>query len=454
MTEIINPSILSGFMELLPEDQVLFDRIKDSIEDRFQLYGFWPLDTPAIEKNEILFAKGGGETTKQIYRIEKGENSQEQSLRFDLTVPLARYVAQHSSELSFPFRRYQIAKVYRGERSQKGRYREFYQCDIDIVGRDRLDIRNDAEIPSVIYDIFRSLNLGGVTIHVNNRRLLNGYFSLLAIEDPVNVLRSIDKLAKIGREKVADLLTDYGVKEDQQEELFRFLREEEDNRALISRLESTVESYRTEEGQMETPAFLQFKEGVEDLVTVYKLMQEFGVPESAIKLDLSITRGLDYYTGTVFESFLVGHEEIGSVCSGGRYDDLASNFTKEKLPGIGVSIGLTRLFYQLTQAGLLETDKGDYITALVIPMSDEDLSYSIGLLNDLRSAGVRSQIYLEEGKMKKRFTYADQLGARYALIIGESERSGSALTIKDLKKGEQKTMPREEGLAFLKEARA
>lgn len=442
MTDIITPSILSGFMELLPEDQVLFNKLKDTIKDKFELYGFWPLDTPTIEKSEILFAKGGGETTKQIYRIDKGESTQEQALRFDLTVPLARYVAQHASELNFPFRRYQIAKVFRGERSQKGRYREFYQCDIDIVGRDKLSLDNDAEIPAVIYEIFSSLGLSQVTIHVNNRRLLNGFMAHLGITNSEEVLRTIDKLAKIGEEKVREILTDIGLSVKQADDLFRFVEGRESNQAVLDHL-------RDVKNQVSPDS--DYIRGLDELTQVYEMMQVFGIPEQAIKIDLSITRGLDYYTGTVYECFLKDYESIGSVCSGGRYDDLASNFTKEHLPGIGVSIGLTRLFYQLQAAKLVEAEKGDFIQVMVMPLGEEDKTYAIQVINKLREAGVRSQIYLEDGKVKKKFNYADHLGARYVLLVGESEREQQKVSIKDLESGEQKTFKVDEAIALLRD---
>ncbi len=443
MTEIIAPSVLSGFMELLPEDQVLFNRIKDTIKEKFELYGFWPLDTPAIEKSEILFAKGGGETTKQIYRIDKGESTQDQALRFDLTVPLARYVAQHANELSFPFRRYQIAKVFRGERSQKGRYREFYQCDIDIVGRDKLSLDNDAEIPAVIFEIFNTLGLSQVMIHMNNRRLLNGYLVHLGIQEGEEVLRAVDKLTKIGEDKVREILFDIGLRDKQVKDLFAFVQPRGSNQATLTHLKSLGNSIDTDS---------DYLRGLDELIQVYEKMQAFGIPEEAIMIDLAITRGLDYYTGTVFECFLKNYESIGSVCSGGRYDDLASNFTKEHLPGIGVSIGLTRLFYQLQAADLVKVEKGDFITVLVMPLGEEDKEYAIEVINQLRNKGVRSQIYLEDGKVKKKFNYADHIGARFVLLVGESERENRQVSLKDLKSGEQTSFSLTEAISLLKDA--
>lgn len=442
MTNIIQPSILPGFMELLPEDQVLFNQMKNTIEQNFKLYGFWPLDTPAIEKADILLAKGGGETSKQIYRIERADHSQDQALRFDLTVPLARYVAQHSYELSFPFRRYQIAKVYRGERSQKGRYREFYQCDIDIVGRDHLSLINDAEIPAVINKIFQKFALAKPIFHINHRGLLNGFFASLGISDSTEVLRAIDKLDKIGKEGVQELLEDENLSSEQIHSIFDFLSIQGTNEEKLKELGEMAEKNDLKE---------EFVQGLSELKEVYAHMIAFGIGEDRIDVDLSICRGLDYYTGMVYETFLEGYEGIGSVCSGGRYDNLASNFTKEKLPGVGLSIGLTRLFYQLRTADLIRPEKGDYLAVLVMPMSNEDLDYSIKVINAFREVGIISQLYTEKAKMKKKFSYADSIGARYALIIGESERKESKVSIKDLSSGIQKAMSLNEAIDLVQE---
>lgn len=443
---MIQPSILPGFMELLPEEQVLFEHVKQAIEKTYQRYGFWPLDTPAIEKNEILFAKGGGETTKQIYHIEKGENSADQSLRFDLTVPLARYVAQHTSELSFPFRRYHIGKVYRGERNQKGRYREFYQADVDVIGLDNLSVINDAECPAVIYDVFQALEIPGVHIHINHRGMLNGFFTSLGIRDALEVLHAIDKLAKIGADAVADLLEMNGVNPKQQEEIFRFIGLTDDRPA-----EERLEAYAASLPE-DAPGAEEFKQGWADLQTIIKAMQGFGMPKEAIVLDLSITRGLDYYTGVVYETFIEGYESIGSVASGGRYDDLASNFTKQKMPGVGISIGLTRLFYQLRQADLIRPKKGDYITALIIPMSAEELDFALECVHALRKEGITVQLYTETGRMKKKFSYADAEGVRFTIILGESERKEKKISLKNMESGEQTTMTLAEAVDIMRDA--
>ena len=437
MTDIVNPSVLPGFMELLPEDQLVFNKMREIIEKNFIKYGFFPLDTPVIEKEEVLLSKGGGETQKQIFKIDK--QSRKQALRFDLTVPLARYVALNANELSFPFRRYQIGKVYRGERNQRGRYKEFFQCDIDIIGNEKLGIYNDAEIPAVIYSVFRDMNFTDLQFHLNNRKLLNGFFESLGIEDMEASLRAIDKLAKIGEDKVREELLEAGLNDGQINEIYKFIKDRESNQEVLELLDS----YEIENEL--------FKTGLEELKTVYEYMQKFGIPEDNIRLNLSITRGLDYYTGTVYETFLVGYESIGSVCSGGRYEDLASNFTKQKYPGIGLSIGLTRLYYQLNEAGLLNFmgDKG-YIMALVIPMDESNLDYSIDVVDSLRKLDIRSQIYTEKAKMKKKFQYADRINADYAVIIGESEMEENKVSLRNMKTGEQEIIDKEKLGDFLK----
>ena len=336
---IVKPSILPGFMELLPEEQKLFDNMKNTIEENFIKYGFVNIDTPLIEKEEILLSKGGGETSKQIYRIDK--ESTAQALRFDLTVSLARYVAMHQENLHFPFRRYQIGKVYRGERNQKGRYREFYQCDIDIIGNENLDLANDAELPSLIFNIFKDLGFSELVFKINNRKLLQGFLESLSINKFEEVLRTIDKLAKIGEDKTKDLLRGFEISDENIEKIFDFIRSEDSNEKSLEKLDN----YQIENEK--------FKEGVKELKEVYQYMQDFNLPSENVKIDFTITRGLDYYTGTVYETYLKDYEEIGAVCSGGRYDDLANNFTKKKFPGVGLSLGLTRLFYQLNEASLL-----------------------------------------------------------------------------------------------------
>lgn len=425
---MIQPSILPGMMELLPEEQLLFDKIKNTIEKTFKKYAFLPIDTPVMEKLEILLAKGGGETQKQIYRLEKGNT--EIGLRFDLTVPLARYVAQHFSELQFPFRRYHIGKVYRGERNRKGRYREFYQCDIDIIGHNSLSIYNDAEIPGVMAEIFKELKLD-FTFRYNNRKVMNGFFKSLEIDDFTSMLRIIDKIGKIGEEAVREELSESGLNEDSVEKIIHFI-------SFKGSDDETIQFLKDLNIQEEL-----FNQGLEELEFVYQQMLAFNIAVENIKIDLSITRGLDYYTGSVFETFLKGHEEIGSICSGGRYDDLASNYTKQVLPGIGLSIGLTRLFYKLQEDNLLQMESVHSCNALILPMKGFEKE-GIDLLNNLRDRDKIVQIYLEGGKMKKQFAYADSLNVPYVIILGEEEIKNQVFSVKNMETGEQSSKNIEE----------
>lgn len=419
--DIIKPSTIAGVMELLPDSQAVFDRMKNTIEDTFKDYGFLAIDTPVIEKNEILFAKGGGETEKQIFEI--ASESKDMSLRFDLTVPLARYVSEHLSELNFPFKRYQIGKVYRGERNQKGRYKEFYQADIDIIGNNSLSIYNDALLARVIFEAFNRINFPNITFHINNRKLLNGFFKSIEIEDSTEVLRTIDKKDKIGLDKTRDLLVDLIGKEKANKTL-EFINASEDNEKVLEKLTDFAGNDL-------------YLEGLDELKTVYEYMVKFGVADKNIKIDLAITRGLDYYTSTVYETFIDGYESIGSVCSGGRYENLASNFTKQNLPGVGMSIGLTRLFYQLQELGLVEEEKTTKADLLILPMDKEFNFYAIDVLYKLKALGKKADIYLEEGKFKKKINYADKINTKYVVIIGEEEASKNEISIKNMETGEQ-----------------
>lgn len=432
--QIVKPSTIAGVMELLPEDQLIFDNIKSTIEETFKKYQFLPLDTPLIEKNEILFAKGGGETEKQIYSIDS--TSKDMSLRFDLTVPLARYVAEHFSDLNFPFKRYHIGKVYRGERNQKGRYKEFYQCDIDIIGNGSLSIYNDALLPKVIFEIFKKLEFNDIVFHINNRKLLNGYFKSLGIEDSTEILRTADKLAKIGKEETVKLL-EKEVDLESAQKIVDFLTRDFTNKELLEDLRNN------ESNDL-------YNEGLKELESVYDYMLKFEIPDENIKIDLSITRGLDYYTSTVYETFLTGFESLGSVCSGGRYENLASNFSKQSLPGVGLSIGLTRLFYQLKQIGYVDKHKNALTEVLVIPMDEEFNFYAIELVNFLRKNGISVDIYLESGKFKKKLTYADKLNIKNVIIIGEEEFKENKLTLKNMEDGSQELLGFEEVLEKFK----
>ena len=433
----ITPRTLSGFMELLPAPQQQLERMMDILRKTYALYGFTPLDTPVIEASEVLLAKGGGETEKQIYRFQKGDA--DLALRFDLTVPLAKYVALHYNDLSFPFRRYQIGKVYRGERAQRGRFREFYQADIDIIGDGKLDITNEAEIPAIIYQTFTSLGLKRFQIRVNNRKILNGFYAMLGLtEQSGDIMRTVDKLDKIGAEKVRTLLVDEcGVSADSADEILKFIAIAGGNEQVLAALES----YR---GRNEV-----FDEGLDQLNTVVKYLSAFGVPAENFAVDLTIARGLDYYTGTVYETTLLDHPEIGSVCSGGRYDNLAEYYTDRQLPGVGISIGLTRLFYVLGEQGLLNPDLPTApADVLILPMTSE-LSPAVTLATRLRAAGIRTQLYTEQKKFKAKMSYADKLGVPYVVFLGDDEIAGNVVACKDMTSGEQTTLPFEETLALI-----
>ena len=438
----MTPRTLSGFMELLPQPQQQMERMMDILRRTYSLYGFTPLDTPVIEASEVLLAKGGGETEKQIYRFQKGDA--DLALRFDLTVPLAKYVALHYNDLSFPFRRYQIGKVYRGERAQRGRFREFYQADIDIIGDSKLDITNEAEIPAIIYQTFTSLGLKRFQIRVNNRKILNGFYAMLGLtEQSGDIMRTVDKLDKIGAEKVRTLLVDEcGVSADSSDEILKFIAIAGGNEQVLAALES----YR---GRNEV-----FDEGLDQLNTVVKYLSAFGVPAENFAVDLTIARGLDYYTGTVYETTLLDHPEIGSVCSGGRYDNLAEYYTDRQLPGVGISIGLTRLFYVLGEQGLLNPDLPTApADVLILPMTAE-LSPAVTLATRLRAAGVRTQLYTEQKKFKAKMSYADKLGVPYVVFLGDDEIAGNVVACKDMTSGEQTTLPFEETLALIQKGLA
>jgi len=433
----MTPRTLSGFMELLPQPQQQMERMMDILRRTYSLYGFTPLDTPVIEASEVLLAKGGGETEKQIYRFQKGDA--DLALRFDLTVPLAKYVALHYNDLSFPFRRYQIGKVYRGERAQRGRFREFYQADIDIIGDGKLDITNEAEIPAIIYQTFTSLGLKRFQIRVNNRKILNGFYAMLGLtEQSGDIMRTVDKLDKIGAEKVRTLLVDEcGVSADSADEILKFIAIAGGNEQVLAALES----YR---GRNEV-----FDEGLDQLNTVVKYLSAFGVPAENFAVDLTIARGLDYYTGTVYETTLLDHPEIGSVCSGGRYDNLAEYYTDRQLPGVGISIGLTRLFYVLGEQGLLNPDLPTApADVLILPMTAE-LSPAVTLATRLRAAGIRTQLYTEQKKFKAKMSYADKLGVPYVVFLGDDEIAGNVVACKDMTSGEQTTLPFAETLALI-----
>ena len=434
----MTPRTLSGFMELLPAPQQQMERMMEILRTTYARYGFTPLDTPVIEASEVLLAKGGGETEKQIYRFSKGDA--DLALRFDLTVPLAKYVALHYNDLSFPFRRFQIGKVYRGERAQRGRFREFYQADIDVIGDGKLDIINEAEIPAIIYETFTALGLQRFQIRVNNRKILNGFYAMQGLsEKSGEIMRTVDKLDKIGAEKVrVCLMDDCGLTDTQAEEILTFIAIRGTNEEVLSALSG----YEGRNGV--------FDEGLRELHTVVKYLSAFGVPAANFAVDLTIARGLDYYTGTVYETTLLDHPEIGSVCSGGRYDNLAAYYTDRQLPGVGISIGLTRLFYVLGEQGMLNpnlpTAPAD---VLILPMTDE-LAPAIALATKLRQGGIRTQLYTEAKKFKAKMNYADKLAIPYVLFLGEDEIAQGIVTCKDMVSGEQTKLSADDTLALIR----
>lgn len=431
MKEKVEPRTLPGFMELLPQDQITFNKMLDTIRSVYEEFGFLPLDTPTIELSEVLLAKAGGETEKQIYRFFKGDT--DLSLRFDLTVPLARYVAGHYNDLVFPFKRYQISKVFRGERPQKGRFREFYQCDIDIIGNGTLDLIYDAEIPSVIYYVFRKLNLGKFTIRMNNRKILNGFFeSLGLLSNASDILRVIDKIDKIGREAVQEELASLELNDNQIRKILSFLTITGTNTDKIAALKGLDIDSET------------FRVGLEELETVLESLRSFQVDENYFQIDLTIARGLDYYTGTVYETILDEYPKLGSICSGGRYENLADYYTEEHLPGVGISIGLTRLFSQLKEIGLVGENKNTISQVLIVPMDKSNISYVLETASKLRNSGIKTDVYYQDKGMKQKMKYADRLEIPYVLVIGENEVKESKVAFKDMISGDQELITVEE----------
>ena len=423
----VEPKTLPGFMELLPNDQIRFNEIKEKIQKSYEKFGFLPLDTPIIENAEVLLAKAGGETEIQVYRFNKGDS--DLALRFDLTVPLAKYVAEYYGELSFPFKRYQIGKVYRGEKAQAGRYREFYQCDIDIIGDGSLSIMYDAEIPSVIYTTFKNLGFENFTIYINNRKIFNGMFEHLGLnEKSVDILRIIDKIEKIGKDKVIFELDKLGLDEKQIDTIVKFLE-------ISGTSDEKLEALKKLNIDNEV-----FNTGVSELEAVINQIRMYKVPEKNFEVNLSIARGLDYYTGTVYETFLDDYRKLGSVCSGGRYENLAEYYTDKKLPGVGISIGLSRFFYQIDKENILENENKSISKVLIVSMSKNEISYALDVANKLRDNGINTETFLEDKKLKAKFKYADKLHIPYVAVIGEEEVETNTVTSKNMETGEQKNL--------------
>jgi len=432
----IQPRILSGFMELTPAEQIKFNQIMDVIRYTYEEFGFSPLDTPVLELSEVLLAKAGGETEKQIYRFMRGDT--DISLRFDLTVPLARYVVMNQNALTFPFKRYQIGKVYRGERAQKGRFREFYQADIDVIGMDKLDISYDAEMPAIIYNVFKKLGLSKFVINISNRKLLKGLMESLGLADKSgDVLRTVDKIAKIGKDKVVEELVNIGLEKNSVDTIIRFIEIDGSHEKVFECLQSFGIKNDI------------FTEGINELTEVINTLAVLGVPEKNYKINLTITRGLDYYTGTIYETMLDDYPQFGSICSGGRYDDLAGFYTDKKLPGVGISIGLTRLFASLLDSGLIKAGEATPANVMVIPITNAEKEYALSLSADLRALGIKVLTFTEDNKFKAKLNYANKVGVPFVAIIGEDEAKNHSAVVKDMATGEQLTLSLEDVPTFL-----
>ncbi len=436
MKKKVTPKIMSGFMELLPADQLAFEKMKQIVQETYESYGFVPLDPPVLELSDVLLAKAGGETEKQIYRFTKGDT--DMCMRFDLTVPFSRFAAKNQNELAFPFRRYCIGKVYRGERPQKGRFREFYQADIDIIGNEKLSVVYDAEIPSIMYSVLTKLGLKRFHIRMNNRKLLRGFYQSLGLEEQsADILRLVDKLDKIGSENVRLGLLDLGVSQDNATRILSFVEiggDAESVMAQLSQLGIDNEAFRA---------------GCDELKTVSEALTALGVPQSHYKIDLKITRGLDYYTGTVYETTVDDYPTWGTICAGGRYDNLAENYTDKKLPGIGMSIGLTRLFDLLSGAGLIRTAGQTPTEVLVLPMGSS-VSYPLAVAKALREAGIKTEVYFADVKFKNKMVYANKIGVPYVVIVGEDEEAQQTVSFKNMVTGDQESVSLNDGVKRLK----
>jgi len=430
----VEPKTLSGFMELSPTDQILFNSMLDVIKTTYEQYGFLPLDTPIIESSEVLLAKAGGETEKQIYRFTKGDN--DLSLRFDLTVPLAKYVASRYNDLILPFKRYQIGKVYRGERPQRGRFREFYQCDIDVIGDEVLPLMYDAEIPAIIYDIFRKMNIGDFVIRINNRKTLTGYLAILNVTNPVLVLRIIDKMDKIGDESTIEELIKLGLSNTTIKLLLTFIKTSGSNEEKLAFAKSLNINNS------------EFDLGISELETVINSLKTMGIPEDNYVVDFKLTRGLDYYTGTVYETYLKDYRELGSICGGGRYDNLADYYTDKKLPGVGIAIGLTRLFFQLKEAGLINALKGTTAEVFILPI-EPNYEFALKVSKTLRDNNIPvSVIYLDKG-LKQMMKYANRSNVPFVIIIGEDEIKTQKVTLRNMLTGEQLSLDIDQLLEYM-----
>lgn len=437
MKNKVTPKIMSGFMELLPADQIAFERLVKIVRETYESYGFVPLDTPVLELSEVLLAKAGGETEKQIYRFTKGDT--DMCMRFDLTVPFSRFAAKNQNDLAFPFRRYHIGKVYRGERPQKGRFREFYQADIDIIGNEKLSVMYDAEIPSIMYQVLTKLGLKRFHIRMNNRKLLRGFYEALGLsEKSTDILRLVDKFDKIGADNVREGLTDLGVDSERADKILSFVNTDGSVDEMLSYLKNmglTNES---------------FSAGCQELETVTTALKTLGVPDTHYKIDLKITRGLDYYTGTVYETAVDDFPTWGTICAGGRYDNLAENYTDKKLPGIGMSIGITRLFDLLNGAGLINKGVQSTADVLVLPMGDNP-AYPLQVAKALRNNDIKTEVYFAETKFKNKMAYANKIGVPYVIILGEDEEKNQMVSLKNMQSGEQQIVKFDEIAALVRQ---
>lgn len=433
----VQPRNLAGFVELLPEDQVLFNSIYDKIRMSYEKFGFSPMDTPILEYSDVLLAKAGGETEKQIYRFNKGDT--DISMRFDLTVPLAKYVTMNYGRLAFPFRRYQMGKVFRGERTQKGRFREFYQCDIDVIADDTLPLMTDAEMPAIIYDTFKSLGFSDFTIRINNRKILNGFFEELELTNLAqDILRIIDKLEKIGKEAVFEEFEKLEIEKEKIEKILEFIE-------IKGSVDYVLDSLKSLNIENEI-----YMVGVSELAEVVEGIRMFEVPDANFKIDLTIARGLDYYTGTVYETILNDYPQVGSVCSGGRYDNLAEFYTNKKLPGVGISIGLSRLFYILKELEIIKTDGLTTASVMVIPMQ-ENLKYALSVASKLRQNGINTEVSYTNKSVKSQMNYANRIKVPFVIIVGEDEEKENKVTLKNMVTGNQELYNIEDAINILKE---
>ncbi len=433
---------VSGFPEFTPEAQILFNQVVEKIRDAYEGCGAIPIETSAVERTSHILAKGGND--KEIYGLNRLQDdsdsaAKDYALHFDLTLPLARYVAQNGHRLVFPFKRYQIQPVWRGERAQNKRYRQFYQCDIDVIGDGQLSLLYDAEIPSVIYQIFSSLEIGDFVIRMNNRKVLKGilnHFGIRGDDTEMEAINIIDDLEKTGIEDVTKRLTDIGADPEALTSITDFFSTTGSVKDVLNKLQQ----FDYGEG---------FTEGITEFSTVCEAISAFGVPESAFKIDLTIARGLDYYTGTVYETQLLSNPSIGSICSGGRYENLAENFSKKRYPGVGISIGLSRLLGELIEKQVLSVGPQSIAPVLVTVLDQSNMKQYLEITAKLRDAGIKTEIYLEPKKLKNQLAHANKKGIKIALIAGDTEFDKGEILVKDLVQQTQESVAEDKLIAYI-----